>query len=123
MVILGISCAHDSNICVLKDGEVLLHIEKERLTRIRYDVGSMEEYVPMALKSIGMTIADIDCVATSIPVWNDMPTTGVVTGGEYTHATGWGKGEIDLCGRRIPAFQVAHHLGHVAMSYYLSPFE
>lgn len=123
MILLGISCAHDSNVCVIKDGEVLIHIEKERLTRIRYDEGSMEEYVPEILASVGLTIDDIDLVATSIPVWVDMPTTGVVTGGEYSTSTGWGKGTIELCGRHIPAYQIAHHLGHVAMSYYLSPFD
>ncbi len=123
MKILGISCAHDSNVCVIDNGEVVLHVEKERITRIRYDEGSLEEHVPAILASIGLTIDDIDCVATSIPVWKDMPTTGKVTGGEYTHATGWGKGEIDICGRRMPAYQIAHHLGHVAMSYYLSPFD
>ena len=122
MKIFGISCAHDSNVCVVENGEVLLHVEKERLTRIRYDEGSLEEYVSAILNSIGMTVDDIDIVATSIPVWKDMPTTGKVIDGEYTNATGWGKGEIELCGRRIPAYQIAHHLGHVAMAYYLSPF-
>ncbi len=123
MKILGISCAHDSNVCVVEDGHVLVHIEKERLTRIRYDVGSLDEYIPHILNSIGLTIDDIDCVATSIPVWNDMPTTGVTTGGEYFTSTGWGKGTIQLCGKELPAYQMAHHLGHIATAYYLSPFD
>ncbi len=123
MKILGISCAHDSNVCVVEDGEVLVHIEKERLTRIRYDVGSLDEYIPHILKSINLTIDDIDCVATSTPVWNDMPTTGVTTGGEYFTSTGWGKGTIKICGRELPAYQMAHHLGHVATAYYLSAFD
>lgn len=122
MKLLGISCAHDSNVCVLEDGQVLVHIEKERLTRVRYDVGSLDEYIPHILGSIGLTIDDIDCVATSIPVWNDMPTTGVTVGGEYFTSTGWGKGTIKICGRELPAYQMAHHLGHVATAYYLSPF-
>lgn len=36
---------------------------------------------------------------------------------------GWGKGEILLCGGKIPVYQIAHHLGHVALAFYLSPFE
>ncbi|MDR2954760.1 MAG: hypothetical protein LBV43_06750 [Prevotella sp.] len=123
MKILGISCAHDSNICVVEDGEVLVHVEKERITRIRYDVGSLEEHVPRILASIGLTIDDIDYVATSVPVWNDLPTTGKMSGGEYTDSIGWGKGEIEICGRKIPAWQMAHHLGHIATAYYLSPFD
>lgn len=123
MTILGISNAHDSNVCVIKDGKVLVHVEKERLTRIRYDVGSMEEFVPMILKSIGLTINDIDLVATSTPVWEGLTTTGQMKGGEYKDAMGWSKGEIEVCGRTIPAYNIAHHLGHLAIAYYLSPFE
>lgn len=123
MKILGISNAHDSNVCVIQDGEVILHVEKERITRIRYDEGSMEEFLPGILASIGLTIDDIDVVATSVPVWKDLPTTGQMEGGDYSHAMGWGKGEMLICGRKIPAYNIAHHLGHIALCYYLSPFE
>lgn len=123
MIILGISNAHDSNICVIENGEVILHVEKERITRIRYDEGSMEEFLPEILSSIGLTIEDIDIVATSVPVWKDLPTTGQMVGGDYSHAMDWGKGEIIICGRKIPAYNIAHHLGHIALCYYLSPFE
>jgi predicted NodU family carbamoyl transferase len=123
MRILGISNAHDANVCVIEDGKVLVHVEKERLTRVRYDVGSMEDFVPGILKSIGLTIDDIDFVATSIPVWKDMPTTGKMVGGEYHHATDWATGEMLLCGRKIPAYNIAHHLGHLAVAYCLSPFD
>lgn len=122
MKILGISCAHDSNVCIIEDGEVLLHVEKERLTRIRYDTGSMESFIPQILNSVNLSLDDIDLVATSIPVWKDMPTTGIVTGGEYYNSFGWGKGFIEICGKRLPAYQIAHHLGHISISYYLSPF-
>ena len=123
MKILGISGAHDANVCVVENGEVLLHVEKERLTRVRYDEGSLEEYLPSILGSIGLTIDDIDCVASSVPVWEGLPTTGKITGGEYTTAMGWGKGEIEICSKKLPAWQIAHHLGHIAMAYYLSPFD
>jgi carbamoyltransferase len=123
MRILGVSNAHDANVCVVEDGNVLLHVEKERLTRVRYDVGSMEEFLPGILKSIGLSIDDIDAVAGSIPVWNDLPTTGQTTGGEYFHATGWAKGEITVCGKKLPHYNIAHHLGHLSTAFYLSPFD
>jgi carbamoyltransferase len=123
MIIVGISGAHDANLCVLKDGELLLHVEKERLTRVRYDGGSLESWTPALLGSIGLSIEDVDAVATSDPVWTGMPTTGVTTGGDYHHSTGWGCGTIALCGRTLPAWKVAHHLGHIAYAYYTSPFE
>lgn len=123
MKILGISNAHDSNICVVEDGEVLVHVEKERMTRIRYDEGSMDEYVEEILKSIGLTIDDIDLVATSIPVWIDSSTTGIMNGGEYDNAMGWGIGEMIISGRKIKAYNIAHHLGHLSVAYYLSPYK
>lgn len=64
MRILGISCAHDSNLCAVDEGQVVLHVEKERFTMRRHDVGSVEGFVPTGLQSIGLTIGHIDLVAT-----------------------------------------------------------
>jgi len=122
MVILGVSSGHDSNICVVCDGNIILHVEKERLTRIRYDTGSMEEHIPSLLATVGLRIDDIDIVASSNPVWSHVPRTGRVTGAEYNHEAGVGHGTIDLCGKRYPIVQIGHHLGHAAYSYFLSPF-
>lgn len=123
MIILGISSGHDSNICVLKDGQILIHVEKERITRKRYDGGSMEDLLPGLLAQVGISVEDVDLVATSIPVWNHIPRTGRVIGGDYSTADGYGEGIIELCGRQIPAIQIAHHLGHAAYAFFLSPFD
>jgi carbamoyltransferase len=123
LIIVGISAAHDANVCVLRDGDLLLHVEKERLTRVRYDGGSLEAQLPSLLATIGLSMDEVDAVATSTPVWAGMPTTGVTKGGDYHHSTGWGQGSIELCGRSLPAWKIAHHLGHVAYAYYTSPFE
>lgn len=122
MVILGVSSGHDANICVVRDGKIILHVEKERLTMVRYDTGSMEEHIPSLLATVGLSIEDIDVVASSIPVWSHVPRTGRVRGAEYNHEAGVGHGTIDLCGKRYPIVQIGHHLGHVAYSYFLSPF-
>lgn len=122
MLILGISSGHDSNICVVRDGNIILHIEKERLTRVRYDTGSMEEHIPNLLASVDLELKDIDVVASSIPVWSHVPRTGRVTGAEYNHEAGVGHGTIELCGKCYPLVQIGHHLGHAAYSYFLSPF-
>jgi len=107
----------------MEDGKIILHIEKERLTRKRYDTGSMDEFMPAILENAGISIDDIDLVAASVPVWNDMPTTGIASGGTYTHAMGYGMGEIQICGKTLPCYQIAHHLGHMALAFYLSPFD
>lgn len=75
-MILGVSSGHDANICVVRDGKIILHVEKERLTMVRYDTGSMEEHIPSLLATVGLSIEDIDVVASSIPVWSHVPRTG-----------------------------------------------
>ena len=42
MIIAGISQWHNSSVCVLENGEVKLHIENERLSRIKYDTNAFE---------------------------------------------------------------------------------
>lgn len=37
MKVLGINRGHNSSVCLLDDGEVVFHIENERLSRIKYD--------------------------------------------------------------------------------------
>ena len=39
MIIVGISQWHNSSICILENGEIKLHIENERLSKIKYDLG------------------------------------------------------------------------------------
>jgi carbamoyltransferase len=123
MNILGLSSGHDANLCVLQNGQLILHVEKERLTRKRYDYGSMEEMLPGLLDNVGLTISQIDLVATSFPVWPYSPRTGVVEAEKYKDEMGCTKGSISICGRKIPAYLIAHHLGHAAYSFFLSPFQ
>jgi len=35
--IAAVSRGHNASVCLLKDGEIVLHIEEERLTRVKYD--------------------------------------------------------------------------------------
>lgn len=38
MWILGLNITHDASICLLKDGEIVLHLKEERLTHIKHDI-------------------------------------------------------------------------------------
>ena len=124
MNILGISCGHDANICIVRDGHILLHFEKERFTRRRHDSGPVDELIHTALEHLRWTIDDIDLVASSVPVWESHGRSGSILCGElyrsvFEHSTH----DIDLLGRRLPAVFVPHHVGHMAYSYYLSGFD
>ena len=35
--VLGVGLSHDGSACLLKDGEILVAIEKERITRKKHD--------------------------------------------------------------------------------------
>ena len=35
--IAAVNTGHNSSVCLLKNGEIVFHIEEERLSRIKYD--------------------------------------------------------------------------------------
>ena len=44
MYILGINISHEPSCCLLKDGEIVYHLEDDRITRIKDVMLPMEEY-------------------------------------------------------------------------------
>jgi carbamoyltransferase len=66
MVILGLNFGHDAGAAVIRDGQILCCIVRERLNRVKHamtlDVATIQE----ALRSAGVAAADIDyCAITS----------------------------------------------------------
>jgi carbamoyltransferase len=47
--VLGTGLSHDGSSCLLKDGEIIVAIEKERLSRIKHDGGMMHLPQPIVL--------------------------------------------------------------------------
>jgi carbamoyltransferase len=124
MLVLGISCGHDANVCVLDGSRILIHLEKERFTRKRHDAGDVDDLIRIALDSLGLTLGDIDLVASSIPVWQDYGVSGRLLSGKlYESIFEHSEHVVELLGRRLPAVYVPHHVGHMAYSYYLSGFD
>ena len=123
MLVLGISCGHDANVCVLDGTRILIHLEKERFTRKRHDAGDVDDLIRIALDSLGLALDDINLVASSIPVWQDCGVSGrLLSGTIYESIFEHSEHIIELLGRRLPAIYVPHHVGHMAYSYYLSGF-
>lgn len=123
MMILGVSCGHDANVCILSEKGVILHYEKERFTRIKHDAGSVDSLAAMALSDVGLTIDDVDLVASSIPVWPERGITGRVLSGQYYKSVfSHSRHVIEILGRQMPAMYVPHHVGHMAYSFFSSPF-
>ncbi len=66
MYILGLNAFHgDSSACILKDGNVLVALEEERIRRIKHWAGFPIEAIKYCLNDAGITIKDIDHITIS----------------------------------------------------------
>lgn len=139
MNILGLHLGHDSAAALIVDDRLVAMVEKERLTRTKYDRGYSDDMVAYVLKSGGIRAKDIDYVVVSIPSGcGNQPSVrpsdlhGInITRGNRDYINGprqlnpWHMDDgitVEFMGVRKPGYQVQHHLAHVASSYYLSNF-
>ncbi len=63
--VLGTGLSHDGSSCLLKDGKIIVAIEKERLTRIKHDGGNDADTVQYCLDTAGIKISDLSLVVQS----------------------------------------------------------
>ena len=57
--VLGTGLSHDGSACLLKDGKILVAIEKERISRIKHDGGNDSLAVQYCLNAAGINIEDL----------------------------------------------------------------
>jgi carbamoyltransferase len=122
--VLGLNLSHDRAAAIVKDGELLVAIEEERLDRIKHSEGfliqghfeRLTKTIPMkaiayCLDAAGIGIDDLDLVVGNRPL---------------------GDGAVWRILRELPikdkskvhAFPLpSHHLAHAAATYYTSPFD
>ncbi len=63
LFVLGINAYdHDVSACLLRDGEVVVAIAKERLTRVKHDSGFYQEVVDYCLDAAGIPLERVDLV-------------------------------------------------------------
>src|SRR3954462_2811968 len=119
MIVLGVTGGHDANWCVVRDGVLLGAFEKERFSRKRHDTGEVVSLIPATLARLGLTVADIDLVATSEPVWRNTGS-GVrrLSGRTYRSIDTWEHHVVEALGRILPCVSVPHHLAHAAYAAY-----
>jgi len=66
MFILGLHFGHDASVTIIKDGKILVCLERERRTRVRHAIGLAIDDIYSALNTAGCTVSDIDyCSVTS----------------------------------------------------------
>ena len=66
MIILGLHFGHDASVTLLRDGKVILCMERERFTRAKHCIGLTHVEISEALKNAGINVEEIDfCSVTS----------------------------------------------------------
>jgi carbamoyltransferase len=137
MRILSLFYGHDANCALLEDGEPVVVLEKERLTRIKHDQGFMD--LEPILEAYGWKPDSIDVVVICPRVrptldgrqyrWELQGETyeanpeylkdGWVGPAEYRYS----QHRVRLFDRWYDCYAVDHHLAHVAGALFTAPFE
>lgn len=142
MYILGLNAFHgDSSACILKDGEVLVALEEERIRRIKHWAGFPTEAIKYCLKDAGISIKDIDHITISRDpsanlvkkikhtLKNKVSISAILD--RYTNskkvksvkamlAEEFGVSENDI---KAQIHNIEHHRSHLGSSFFASPFE
>jgi carbamoyltransferase len=126
--VLGINAYdHDVSACLLRDGEIVVAITKERITRKKHDNGFYQKVVDYCLNAAGITLDDVDLVVRNsyvLPV-EDLEVRLVSAFiPEAMDESEW------LTPEKSPLFlaksnkvvTVSHHLAHAYSAFAVSPF-
>lgn len=66
MIVMGLHFGHDASISIIRDGEVLVCVERERLTKVKHAISITAGDIELCLADVGLSIKDIDyCGLTS----------------------------------------------------------
>jgi len=98
--IIGTGLSHDGSACLLKDGEIIIAIEKERLTRIKHDGGNDYLTVQYCLDHAGIELKDISLIVQASNFESNIKPEQY-QGKRYFDA--------DIT---IPVVTISHHLAH-----------
>jgi len=110
--VLGTGLSHDGSSCLLKDGNILVAIEKERLTRIKHDGGNDSLTVQYCLDAAGITIDDLSLVVQCANFEKEEILKHQYKGKRLFPAD---------C--TIPFVTISHHLAHAYSAIGTSPFD
>jgi len=136
MRILSLYCGHDANCTLLENGETIVVLEKERLSRKKHDQGVME--MDVILEQYGWDPETIDIITINPylrPTSDGRLTPWQLQGDTYESnpaykQNGWvgpvedrySKHRIMMFDRWYDCYAVDHHLAHVAGALFTSPF-
>ncbi len=109
--VLGTGLSHDGSSCLLKDGKVIVAIEKERISRKKHDGGNDWLTVDYCLKAAGITVNDLSLVVQCANFEKDEIQKDNYRGKRIFNAA---------CS--VPFVNISHHLAHAWSAVGTSPF-
>lgn len=108
--VLGTGLSHNGSACLLKDGKIVVAIEKERVTRIKNDGFNDVDAINYCLEAEGVSWADIDLVVQNSVFSN------------FEHGNDWYYGLRNIP-ESVECITISHHHAHAYSALFLSPFE
>lgn len=109
--ILGTGLSHDGSAVLLKDGKIIVGIEKERITRRKHDGGNDLQAIQYCLDAAGITINDLSLVVQSANFEKDIAKSSYLGRRLFP----------EDC--RVPFITISHHLAHAWGAIGTSPFD
>lgn len=109
--ILGTGLSHDGSSCLLKDGKIIVAIEKERLTRVKHDGGNDLLTVQYCLDAAGIRLQDVALVVQAANFEKESISPDRYQGRRYFADT------------KVPIISISHHLAHAYSAFATSPFQ
>jgi carbamoyltransferase len=110
--VLGTAVSHDGSSCLLKDGEICVAIEKERLTRLKHDGGNDTATIQYCLDAEGITIHDLDLIVQNANF------------GTFQYGSQYFRGHRLFSEEdEIPIVTISHHLAHAYSTIGTCPFD
>jgi carbamoyltransferase len=110
--VLGTGLSHDGSACLLRDGEVLVAIEKERITRVKHDGGNDSAAIRYCLESAGLALEQLALVVQNANFGDFERGNESYDGPRLFTAT---------C--PVPVVTISHHLAHAYSAVGMCPFE
>lgn len=142
MIVLGVNYYfHDSTACLVKDGQLLVAIEEERLTRKKHTGAFPTNAIARCLSTQGLAAEDVDHVALSICPAKDWAKKLAYGAQHITSAKPflkhelwngyfkqrtfreWFKGMWSDRARAPRTHFVPHHASHAAGTFFVSPYD
>lgn len=108
--ILGTGLSHDGSSCILKDGEIIVAIEKERLTRVKHDRGNDLLTVKYCLEAAGIKAEELSLIVQAENFTMDIPRDRF-RGKRFFEQS-----------LEVPIVTISHHMAHAWSAAGGSPF-